>query len=481
MDEPNTVEDDQAEEAPEIPPSQPPTAGGRQGRFTGAQRTLLAVGGGFAAVTVIWWAIGFMKNEDAPANLMANIYGLFGADSTADAVRASGLSPLTNKLLIAVVALAVGIGGVWVLFIAANALVDRLPFKAQERLRPWVFVGPALLLLGFFLVFPALNTIYTSFAEDIVTVPDEIPPEMLAEDDILRTLAPDIKRVEFGSYLMNTEGFEVARVTVTSTNEADSSALLVLNGDTIRTFGLQNYSFAVTDDDMRLAMRNNVLWLIFGTSGAVILGLLIATFVDRIRREALAKTFIFLPLAISMVGAAVIWRFVYAWRPPGEPQIGLLNALKTSTIGGDPVAFTQTPPLNTFALIVIMVWLMTGFSMVILSAALKGVPTEIIEAARIDGAKEGQLFFRIIVPLIKGSLITVTTTVFIAILKVFDIVFVMTGGSFDTEVVANRMFTEMFKFRNFGRASSLAVVLLVVTIPIMILNIRNLRRQGINA
>ncbi|MCP3975407.1 MAG: sugar ABC transporter permease, partial [bacterium] len=159
----------------------------------------------------------------------------------------------------------------------------------------------------------------------------------------------------------------------------------------------------------------------------------------------------------------------------------LLNAIKTGTIGGDPIAWTQTPPLNTFALIIIMVWLMTGFSMVILSAALKGVPTEIVEAARIDGANERQLFFRIIVPLIKGSLITVSTTVFIAILKVFDIVFVMTGGSFDTEVVANRMFTEMFKFRNFGRASALAVVLLVVTIPIMVLNIRNLRRQGINA
>lgn len=453
----------------------------RLGRAAGVRRSVIAIGGGVGSVAFIWWAIGFMKDEDAPANLMARIYELFGAGSTADAVRASGLSPLTNKLLIAIVALVVGIGGVWILFIAANSLVDRIAFKWQERLRPWVFVGPALLLLGFFLVFPALNTIYTSFTEDIVAVPEEIPAELLDEENILETIVPDINRVEFGSYVMNNGGFEVARVTVTSNNAADSSALLVLNGSTIRTYGLQNYTFAVTDDDMQLAMRNNLLWLIFGTSGSVILGLLIATFVDKIKREALAKTLIFMPLAISMVGAAVIWRFVYAWRPPGRPQIGLLNAIKTGTIGGDPIAWTQTPPLNTFALIVIMVWLMTGFSMVILSAALKGVPTEIVEAARIDGANERQLFFRIIVPLIKGSLITVSTTVFIAILKVFDIVFVMTGGSFDTEVVANRMFTEMFKFRNFGRASALAVVLLVVTIPIMVLNIRNLRRQGINA
>ena len=445
------------------------------------RKALGAVAGGLGAVWIIRWAIGFMKDEEAPAGLMAGIYELFGADGTAAAIRASGLSPLTNKLLIAIVALAVGIGGVWVLFIAANALVDRLPFKWQERLRPWVFVGPALLLLGFFLIFPTVNTLYTSITEDIVNVPEEVPPELAGETDILRALAPTIDRIEFRSYLVNQGDFEVARVAVSSNNRGDSTALLVASGGKLRTFGAQNYTFAVSDDEMRLALRNNVLWLIFGTGGAVILGLAIATFVDKIKREALAKTFIFLPLAISMVGAAVIWRFVYAWRPPGTTQIGLINALKTSTIGGDPIAWTQTPPVNTFALIIIMVWLMTGFAMVILSAALKGVPTEIVEAARIDGANEFQLFFKVIVPLIKGSIITVTTTIFIAILKVFDIVFVMTGGSFDTEVIANRMFTEMFKFRNFGRASALAAILLIVTIPIMVINIRNLRRQGINA
>lgn len=447
-------------------------------RIAGVRRGVLATIGSLASMAFIWWSIGFMKDEDAPANLIAGVYDLLGAERSAEAIRASGLSPVTNKILIAIVALIVGIGGVWVLFITANALVDRLRFKWRQKLRPWVFVGPAILLLGVFLVFPTVNTIYTSLTEDIVPVPEEIPAELAEVDNILEALAPDINRLEFDGYLVNNGGFEVARVTVTSTKEADSRAMLILSGNKIRTFGFQNYAFAVTDDDMRQALRNNVLWLIFGTGGAVVLGLMVATFVDKIKRESLAKTFIFLPLAISMVGAAVIWRFMYAWRPPGEPQIGLLNAIKTG-FGGEPTAFTQTPPLNTFALIIIMVWLMTGFAMVILSAALKGVPTEIVEAARIDGANEVNLFFRVIVPSIKGSIITVTTTVFIAVLKVFDIVFVMTGGSFDTEVVANRMFTEMFKFRNFGRASSLAVVLLIVTIPIMVLNIRNLRRQGI--
>jgi alpha-glucoside transport system permease protein len=229
---------------------------------------------------------------------------------------------------------------------------------------------------------------------------------------------------------------------------------------------------------MHIAFRNNILWLIFGVSGAVAIGLVFAQLVDRVKRESLAKTFVFLPMAISFVGAAVIWRFVYWWQPPGATQIGLLNAIWT-WLGNEPIAWMQSVPLNTFGMIVIMIWLMTGFAMVILSAAIKGVSTEVIEAARIDGANEFQLFFKIIVPSISPSIITVATTIFIAILKVFDIVFVMTGGKFQTEVVANRMFAEMFKFRNFGRASALAVILLVVIIPIIVINVRNLKSQGV--
>ncbi len=243
---------------------------------------------------------------------------------------------------------------------------------------------------------------------------------------------------------------------------------------------VENYKFVFTDKGMQIALRNNAIWLIFGTTGSVLIGLLFAVMADRVKREAFAKTFVFLPLAISMVGASVIWRFVYAWRPGESKQIGLANAVWTG-LGNEPVAFLQVMPWNNFFLIVIMIWLQTGFAMVILSAALKGVPSEIIEAGRMDGASEFMLFFRVVLPNIKGAVITVATTIFIAILKVFDIVFVMTGGRFETEVIANRMINEMFRFRNFGKASALAVVLMVVVLPIIVLNIRNLRRQGIDA
>jgi alpha-glucoside transport system permease protein len=150
-------------------------------------------------------------------------------------------------------------------------------------------------------------------------------------------------------------------------------------------------------------------------------------------------------------------------------------------MGREPVAFFQVPPLNTFVLVLIMVWLQTGFAMVILSAAIKGISDDLLEAARIDGATELQVFRRIVIPGIRGSIITVATTIFIVILKVFDIVFVTTGGRFDTDVVAVRMFTELIRFRNPGRASALAVILLIAVIPIMVVNVRNLRRQGVGA
>jgi alpha-glucoside transport system permease protein len=198
-----------------------------------------------------------------------------------------------------------------------------------------------------------------------------------------------------------------------------------------------------------------------------------------------------MPLAISFVGASVIWKFVYAWKPPGQPQIGLLNAIWL-WFGGilvdlgvlqevEPVAWLQQIPWNTLFLIFIMVWLQVGFAMVVLSAAIKGVPADLNEAARIDGATERQIFFRITIPSIRGALLVVFTTIAIAVLKVFDIIFVTTGGNFDTSVVAVEMYQQMFRFRNFGQATTMAVILLVAVIPIMVVNIRNLRRQGIGA
>ena len=217
-----------------------------------------------------------------------------------------------------------------------------------------------------------------------------------------------------------------------------------------------------------------------GVAGSVGLGLLIAALVDRVKRESIAKTFIFLPLAISLVGASVIWRFVYAWVPEGRPQYGLLNAIWTS-LGQEPVPWVQTSDfhINTFVLIVILIWLQTGFAMVVLSAAIKGVPAEMTEAARLDGATERQLFFRVIVPMIMGSLITVTITTAIVVLKIFDIVYVMTGGRFNTDVVANQMYLQAFQFFDVGRASALAVILFVAVLPLMLINIRNIRRQGL--
>ena len=230
----------------------------------------------------------------------------------------------------------------------------------------------------------------------------------------------------------------------------------IITSFTVQTNGdpLANYK-QLTSPLFLAIFRNNIIWLVVGTGGSVLLGLLIAGLFDRVRREALAKTFIFLPLAISFVGASVIWRFMYEWKPEGQPQIGMVNAVWTA-LGQDPVRWVQEPPINTYALILIFIWLQTGFAMVVLSAAIKGVSTEILEAARLDGASERQIFLRVIVPIIKGSIITVATTIAIVVLKIFDIVYVMTGGRYGTDVVANRMFQEFYQFFNDGRAAALA-------------------------
>jgi alpha-glucoside transport system permease protein len=449
-------------------------------------RTALSLATAGLVFFMLRWSVAFMKDRRAPEQLLLNLYNGLGLEQAAAALSQNGLHPLTAKLMITAVALLVGVAGVWVLFWVANDLIGQLPARWRESIRPLVFVGPAILLLGVYLIYPVINTTYTSLTEDVLNVPPVVPGQFWASDTIAADMVSG-SNITFVSYLINLDQFEIARVRFD-----DQSMLLIIRSQTVTNrdgvagraftatpFGLRNYRFAFTSPEMQIAFRNNLLWLIFGTSGSVIIGLVFASLVDRIKREALAKTFIFLPLAISFVGASVIWKFVYAWQPAGRNQVGLLNAIVTQ-LGFDPIPWIIQTPFNTYALIVIMVWLQTGFAMVILSAALKGVPGEILEASRIDGANEFQIFFGIIIPMIRGSIITVATTIFIAILKVFDIVYVMTSGKFETEVIANRMFVEMFTFRNFGRASSLAVILLMVVIPIMVINIRNLRKQGIN-
>jgi alpha-glucoside transport system permease protein len=242
--------------------------------------------------------------------------------------------------------------------------------------------------------------------------------------------------------------------------------------------GLRNYLFAFTEPDLLIAFRNNLLWLVFVTGFVVSLGLVIAVMVDRIKRwEPIAKSMIFLPMAISAVGASVVWKFIYSFQPIQRPQIGLLNAILVG-LGGQPQGWLIMKPWNNFFLIVIMIWLLTGFSMVVLSAAVKGVPVSLLEAARIDGANELRIFFGVIIPYIRSTILTITTTVLIMVLKVFDIVFVMTNGEHETEVIANRMYGEMFTFRNYGHASALAIILLVAVTPVMIYNIRRMRDAG---
>jgi alpha-glucoside transport system permease protein len=368
-----------------------------------------------AIVGLVGLAIGlwFLIDRQASSNVAALLYDAIGSTTEANALRAGSGNKTVAKIILAAVALIVGVGGIWLFYAGLNAIVMRLSVRSRRALLPWVFVGPALALLAIYLVWPVVSTVVKSLTE----------------------------------------------------------------GD-----GIANYEWALTTPENHQMYLNNALWLIVGVAGAVGLGLLIAALVDRVRHESLAKTFIFLPLAISLVGASVIWRFVYAWQRPGQPQYGLLNAIWTG-LGGEPVPWVQTPDfhINTFALIFILIWLQTGFAMVVLSAAIKGVPTEITEAARLDGATERQLFFRVIVPMIMGSLITVTITTAIVVLKVFDIVFVMTGGRFNTDVVANQMFLQAFQFFDTGRASVLAVILFVAVLPLMLVNIRNIRRQGFAA
>ncbi len=335
------------------------------------------------AYLALRWSFGFMRSDDVP------------------------------KVATMLVAIVVGVVGAWMLFWILNNLVSSIPGeRLREFLQPFAFVGPALLLLFIFQIYPTVNTILISFLDD------------------------------------NSEEF----------------------------VGLKNYLFAFTTEDLLTAFRNNVWWLVIVTSVTVSLGLLIAVLADRVKLESVVKSTIFLPMAISFVGASVIWKFVYAYRPAGTAQIGLLNAIVT-WLGKEPRGWLIHFPANSFYLMVIMIWIQTGFCMVVLSAAIKGVPNELIEAARVDGANAFQVFFQVTLPCIRGSIITVATTVALSVLRVFDIVYVMTNGAFNTQVIANRMYVEMFKFRNFGHAGALAVILLVAVTPVMIVNIRNLRQR----
>ncbi|NLD75743.1 MAG: sugar ABC transporter permease [Acidimicrobiales bacterium] len=227
---------------------------------------------------------------------------------------------------------------------------------------------------------------------------------------------------------------------------------------------------------MRGVIWNNVFWVVIVTGVSTVLGLAIAVLADRARGESVAKSLIFLPMAISFVGASVIWRFVYAWEPAGSSQIGVLNAAWVA-LGGVPQAWTSQRPWNSLFLMVIMIWIQTGFAMVVLSAAIKGVPSELREAALVDGATEAQAFWRVTLPYVRSTVAVVITTLIILVLKVYDIVKVMTNGLSGTDVIANRMFDEAFIARDIGVGSALAVLLFLAVVPLMFINARRARRE----
>jgi alpha-glucoside transport system permease protein len=348
-------------------------------------RIVGALGVPIVGFFLLWATFDYLKNEDA------------------------------NRGLVVVVAIIVGAGGVFVLFWAMDRVVDLLPERFAEGVRPYVFVGPALVILAVFLVYPVINTLLISF------------------------------------------------------KDANSDSFV----------GLENYKFVFTDSDMLTAIRNTAGWIIVVPFFGVGIGLAFATLADRLRRgEAVAKSMIFLPMAISFAGASVVWNFIYSFRPEGfGSNIGLLNGIMVG-LGQNPVSWLDQQPWNNLMLMVIMVWMQTGFAMVVLSASIKAIPEEIIEAARIDGASEMQVFRRIIVPSILPTIAVVTTYMVINAMKVFDIVFVMGNAELrGTVVIAERMITWFFIRNHNGRASAIAVVLFVAIVPVMIWNIRRFREQ----
>ncbi len=240
--------------------------------------------------------------------------------------------------------------------------------------------------------------------------------------------------------------------------------------------GFDNYVTAFTTDQFQLVLRNTAVWVVVVPILSTFIGVVYAVLVDRTRFEKFAKALVFLPMAISMVGASIIWGFVYEFRPdqPGVQQIGLLNQLLV-WLGLPPQQFLIGQPWNTFFLIVVMIWIQTGFAMTVLSAAIKAIPDDIVEAARLDGLKGIGMFRYITVPSIRPALVVVLTTIAMATLKIFDIVRTMTGGQFGTDVVANEFYTQAFRQNNQGLSSALAVILFVLVVPIIVYNVRQMR------
>jgi alpha-glucoside transport system permease protein len=255
-----------------------------------------------------------------------------------------------------------------------------------------------------------------------------------------------------------------------------TAVLSFKNHNSSQFVGLDNYIYVFTNASSLTTLRNNLYWLVLLAGAVVVLGFIFAFLFDRVRYEPVVKGMIFLPMAISFVAASIVWKLQYEYRPAEAGQVGTFNAILVG-LGAQPVAWIVNRSINNFALILVGVWMWTGYGMVILSAALKGIPIELIEAARVDGASELQVLFRVIIPMMASTIAMVATTMVINALKAFAIVYTMTSGNFGTDVMANQMYKQMFLFNNFGVASAVAVVLLIATVPVMLVNIRRFRLQ----
>nr|WP_246416126.1 sugar ABC transporter permease [Nocardioides luti] len=297
-----------------------------------------------------------------------------------------------------------------------NKLAEILPGKLEHKVKPYLYILPAFAAIVLYLIYPAILTINNSFKDNL----------------------------------------------------------------SLKYVGFANYTNLFKSSEFKDTLFNTLLWIVIVPAVTVVVGLLVAVLADRLKPsgEKLTKTIIFLPMAISMIGAATIWRFIYDARPKGQPQIGLQNAL-IGTLDWGPIAWLQKSDfhLNSLLLMLILLWAQVGFSMVLLSAAVKGVPVDTLEAARIDGAGERAIFFRVVVPQIKGTVITVFITVTIGVMKVFDIVYVNTNGDFNTNVLGNLFYNNISTFLNYGAASAIVVILMVAVLPIMWYQVRHFKAE----
>jgi alpha-glucoside transport system permease protein len=331
------------------------------------------------------------------------------------------MSPVVQGLLTIAVAVSVCVG----YFYSSNLILDRVLFPAKgpnagrninvaNAIRPWLFLFPAFAALALYLAYPV---------------------------------------------------FESLRLSLLDRSQGNAFV------------GLDNYQRMFAEPKFREALGNNFLWLLIVPAASTAFGLLIAQLTDRLSWGSIAKSLIFMPMAISFVGASVIWKLVYEARPVGFEQTGVLNAVYLFLTDNNPLNWLTIPGWNSFLLMVVLIWIQTGFAMVILSAALRGIPEETVEAAIVDGANPFQIFFKIKVPQITSTIVVVWTTITITVLKVFDIVFAMTNGQWNTQVLANYMFDKLFRANDWGVGSAAAMVIMVLVTPILVWNVISVKRD----